>query len=64
LLEGSEEVAREDLWKAIYGKEPVLVLEWLLAAEYNDVILIGQPDSVLFENEFPLVFLSKNFLKV
>ena len=61
LLEGSEEVAREDLWKAVYGEKPVLALEWLLLAKYKDVILIGKPDSVLFENGFPLVVFEYKF---
>jgi len=61
LLVGSEAVGREDLWKAIYGKEPVLALEWLLTAEYKDIILVGQPDSVLFENEVPLVIFEYKF---
>jgi len=61
LLEGSEKVCREDLWKAIYSKEPVLALEWLLLAEYKDIILTGQPDSVLFENGFPLVIFEYKF---
>jgi hypothetical protein len=61
LLEGSEAIDREDLWKAIYSKEPVLALEWLLFAEYNDIILTGQPDSVLFENGFPLVIFEYKF---
>ena len=61
LLEGSESIDRETLWKAIYSKEPVLALEWLLFAEYNDIILTGQPDSVLFENGFPLVVFEYKF---
>jgi len=61
LLEGSEAVGQEDLWKAVYGKELVLALEWLLLAEYNDIILVGQPDSVLFENGFPLVVFEYKF---
>ena len=61
LLEGSEAVSQETIWKAVYGKEPVLALEWLLLAEYNDIILAGQPDSVLFENGFPLVVFEYKF---
>jgi CRISPR/Cas system-associated exonuclease Cas4 (RecB family) len=61
LLEGTEAVGQEDVWKAIYGKEPVLALEWLLLAEYGDVILAGQPDSVLFENGIPLVVFEYKF---
>jgi len=61
LLEGSEAVCREDLWKAIYEKEPVLALEWLLLAKYKNVMLIGTPDSVLFKNGFPLVVFEYKF---
>lgn len=61
LLEGTKAVGQEDIWKAIYCKEPVLALEWLLLAEYDDVILAGQPDSVLFENGVPLVVFEYKF---
>ena len=61
LLEGSEAVDREDLWNAIYGKEPVLALEWLLLANYKDLILVGKPDSILFEDGFPLVIFEYKF---
>ena len=61
LLEGSETVDREDIWKAIYDKESVLALEWLLLGEYKDIILAGQPDSVLFENGLPLVIFEYKF---
>ncbi len=61
LLEGSEAVDQEEIWKAIYGKEPVQALEWLLLAEYKDIILTGQPDSVLFENGFPLIIFEYKF---
>ena len=61
LLEGSEAVDQEDIWKAIYDKEPVLALEWLLLAEYLDIILTGQPDAVLFENGFPLIIFEYKF---
>ena len=61
LLEGSEAVSQEDLWKAVYNKEPVLAMEWLLLAEFDDVVLAGQPDSVLFENGIPLVIFEYKF---
>jgi CRISPR/Cas system-associated exonuclease Cas4 (RecB family) len=61
LLEGTEALDQEELWKAVYGKEPVLACEWLLLAEYNDVILAGQPDSVLFEDGYPLVIFEYKF---
>ncbi|MEJ2241936.1 MAG: PD-(D/E)XK nuclease family protein [Candidatus Bathyarchaeota archaeon] len=61
LLEGAEIVDQESLWKTVYGKEPVLAMEWLLLSEYEDVILTGQPDSVLFENGEPLVIFEYKF---
>ncbi len=61
LLEGTQEASQEDVWKAVYSKEPVLALEWLLLAEYGDIILAGQPDSVLFENGVPLVVFEYKF---
>jgi predicted RecB family nuclease len=61
LLEGAEIVDQEDLWKTVYGKEPVLAMEWLLLAEYEDIILTGQPDSILFENGEPLVIFEYKF---
>jgi CRISPR/Cas system-associated exonuclease Cas4 (RecB family) len=61
LLEGTEAASQEDLWKAVYGKEPVLALEWLLLAEYGDVVLAGQPDAVLFEGGVPLVVFEYKF---
>lgn len=61
LLEGAEVVDQEDLWKTVYAKEPVLAMEWLLLAEYNDIILSGQPDSVLFENGEPLIIFEYKF---
>jgi hypothetical protein len=42
LLEGAEIVDQENLWKTVYSKEPVLAMEWLLLAEYKDIILTGQ----------------------
>ena len=42
LLEGAEALDQEELWKAVYSKEPVLACEWLLLAEYSDIILVGQ----------------------
>jgi len=61
LLEGSETVEREEIWKAIYGEDPILALEWLLLAEYEDIVLAGQPDAVLFENGFPLIIFEYKF---
>ena len=63
LLEGTQEASQEDVWKAVYSKKPILALEWLLLAEYGDIILAGQPDSVLFENGVPLVVFEYKFSK-
>jgi hypothetical protein len=61
LLEGSEEVSRQNLWKKIHGKKPVFALELLLLAKYKDLVLAGRPDRVLFENGFPLIIFEYKF---
>jgi hypothetical protein len=61
LLEGSEAVDQEDLWKSVFDEKPVLAMEWLLQGEYKDVILTGQLDSVLFEKGVPLVIFEYKF---
>lgn len=63
LLEGTIKVKRRDLWKKIYGKKPVIAREMLLIAEYNDVILAGVPDSILFMQGIPLRLLEYKFSK-
>lgn len=63
LLKGVEAVDQEDVWKAVYSKEPVLVSEWLLLAKYNGIILSGQPDCIFFENGSPQVIFEYKFSK-
>jgi hypothetical protein len=63
LLEGSVQVDREMLWKEIYGKKPIFALEMLLLARYNDVVLAGRPDSVLFQNGYPRIVFEYKFSK-
>ncbi|MGD9130169.1 MAG: PD-(D/E)XK nuclease family protein [Candidatus Bathyarchaeota archaeon] len=61
LLEGSEAVDQEELWKSVYSEKPVLALEWLLTAEYKDILLVGKPDAVLFKKGVPLVIFEYKF---
>jgi len=61
LLEGSEEVSRQNLWKKIQGKKPVFALELLLLAKYKGLILAGRPDCILFEKGFPLIIFEYKF---
>jgi CRISPR/Cas system-associated exonuclease Cas4 (RecB family) len=61
LLEGSEEVSRQNLWKKIHGKRPVFALELLLLAKYKGLILAGRPDCILFEKGFPLIIFEYKF---
>ena len=63
LLEGSVQVEREQLWQRIYGRIPVFALEALFFAKFDDVIVAGKPDSVLFRNGLPLVVLEHKFSK-
>jgi len=61
LLEGSEEVSRQKLWKMIQGKKPVFALELLLLAKYKGLVLAGRPDCILFEKGFPLIIFEYKF---
>ena len=61
LLEDSVKIKRKDLWKEIYGTKPVFALEMLLLAKYKNLILAGQPDSVLFMRGLPLVIFEYKF---
>jgi len=63
LLEDTIKVKRRDLWKDIYGNKPVLAPEMLLLTAYKDVILAGQPDSILFMNGWPLIIFEYKFSK-
>ena len=63
LLEDSVKIKRQELWKKIYGKKPVFALEMLLLAKYKDVVLVGRPDSVLFQNGYPLIVFEYKFSK-
>ena len=61
LTEDSRKVKTEQLWQDIHGDRPILALEMFLLAKYNDVILAGKPDSVLFARGFPLVVFEYKF---
>lgn len=61
LTENSLKVKREELWRKIYGPQPVFALEMFLLAKYNDVLLAGKPDSVLFSHGLPLVVFEYKF---
>ena len=64
LLKDSVKTSRNRLWHEIYGEEPVIALKILLLAEYNDLILAGRPDAVLFHNGFPLVIFEYKFSRI
>ncbi|MGE5637504.1 MAG: PD-(D/E)XK nuclease family protein [Chloroflexota bacterium] len=61
LLEGSAEIEREEMFKKIFGKQPVVALEMLLLAKHKDALLGGKPDSVLFFKGFPLIIYEYKF---
>lgn len=63
LLQGSTEIRIETLWKEIYGEKPILVLEMLLLAKYQDVMLAGRPDSILFISGVPRIIFEYKFTK-
>jgi CRISPR/Cas system-associated exonuclease Cas4 (RecB family) len=61
LLEDAAKVKREEMWRKIYGKSPVVALETLFFAKHDDIVVAGKPDSILFRNGFPLVVLEHKF---
>jgi CRISPR/Cas system-associated exonuclease Cas4 (RecB family) len=63
LLEGAAEVENEELWKKIDESETILALEWFLLARYDDVLIGGKPDAVLFQKGKPLVVFEFKFSK-
>ena len=63
LLEDSVRVKREEMWRKIYGKDPVLALETLFFAQVKDVVIAGKPDSILFRDGYPLVIFEYKFSK-
>lgn len=63
LLEGTIKIKREELWRTIYGKEPVLVSEMLLISKYRNLILVGRPDAVFFYQGHPLFIFEYKFSK-
>jgi len=63
LLEDSVKINRQELWKKIYGKKLTFALEMLLLAKYKDVVLVGRPDSVLFQNGYPIIVFEYKFSK-
>jgi CRISPR/Cas system-associated exonuclease Cas4 (RecB family) len=63
LLEDSVRIKRRELWRKIYGKKPIFALEMLLLAKHNDAIFAGRPDSVLFQQGYPLAVFEYKFSK-
>jgi CRISPR/Cas system-associated exonuclease Cas4 (RecB family) len=63
LLQDSVKIKREELWQEIYGKEQIFALEMHLLAKHKEVVLAGRPDSVLFQNGYPLIVFEYKFTK-
>ena len=61
LEEDAVKIRREDLWKRIYGKKPIFAVEMFILARYEDIILGGMPDSVLFQKGHPLIIFEFKF---
>jgi hypothetical protein len=64
LLKDVIKTSREKLWQDIYEKDMVIALEIPLLADYNDLILAGSPDAVLFQHGVPLVIFEYKFSKM
>lgn len=57
----SVEVERNELLEEIFTGEPVIVHELPLLAEHRGVILVGQPDAVIFRDGMPVALLEVKF---
>jgi len=63
LLEGTMKIKRRELWKKIFNKRPVVTAEMLLLAKYEDVVLAGVADSILFVHGEPWIIFEYKFSK-
>jgi CRISPR/Cas system-associated exonuclease Cas4 (RecB family) len=63
LEEDAVKIERTEMWKEIYGKKPVFAVEMFILAKYNDAILGGKPDAVLFQSGLPLILFEFKFSK-
>ncbi|MGD0804381.1 MAG: PD-(D/E)XK nuclease family protein [Candidatus Bathyarchaeia archaeon] len=61
LQAGSIEVNREEILRRVFSGEPVVVHELPILMLYRGVILVGQPDAVLFKDGNPLVLFEYKF---
>lgn len=61
LVAKSQKVTRDTLFREIYTQELVIAQELLLISRYNDVILIGKPDAIVFYRSQPLLVIEYKF---
>jgi CRISPR/Cas system-associated exonuclease Cas4 (RecB family) len=57
----SVEVERTEMLEDIFSGEPIIVHELPLLAEHSGVILVGQPDAVIFKDGLPVALLEVKF---
>ena len=57
----SVEVERSELLEEIFAGEPIIVHELPLMAEHRSVILVGQPDAIIFRDGVPVALLEVKF---
>ena len=61
LTEDGVKIKRVDLLKKIYGKKPTIARRMFLVAKYKGIIIAGIPDSVLFNNGYPIIIYEYKF---
>jgi len=63
MLEDSRKISRKEFWKKIYEEKLFFAQEMFLLSKYNDLILAGQPDLILFIHGLPLIIFEYKFSK-
>jgi len=61
LLADTIKVKRAEIFEQIWSGEPIIAHEMLLLSRYNDLILVGRPDAVVFSRTKPLMLFEYKF---
>ena len=63
LLAKSIRTKREDIFRRIYFGEMIIPQEMLLLSKYDDLILVGRPDAIVFDRAMPILLFEYKFSK-
>lgn len=63
LLKDTQPIKTEESWKLIFSGQKIAIMNMLLITRWKDVVIIGRPDFIYFENAKPLWLLEYKFTK-